>query len=124
MLIMPNFYYKNEALNVNKIDNVNTSNEPVKTEYDTIALVLIIAHFILIGTGVGVYFIVKKKKEKKKLEEGKNSSTSNQMVFYSSYDTQKTEEVKTETSSVFTSTSSFSTSSIVNGPTDSENKSN
>ena len=68
----------------------------------------------------------KKKEQKIKEQENQNSSSNNnQLVFYSSYDNVKKvapqSEVKNETTSVFTSTSTFSTSSIVNGPNQNNN---
>lgn len=123
-----NVYYRDNVGSIDGMDQLNSSDTstPVHTEYDGIALTLIIVQGVLIGGGFAGYFIYKKKKEKKEKEKQNNSSsTSNQIVFYSSYDNDKKEETKTEakveTTPVFTSSSTFSTSSIVNGPNQNNN---
>ena len=128
-LCIGKIYYMDVDKNIDGIENtedVDTSN-PVHTEYDGIALTFIIIQGVLIAGGVGGYLIYKKKKEQKIKEQEKQniSSNNNQLVFYSSYDNVKKvapqSEVKNETTSVFTSTSTFSTSSIVNGPNQNNN---
>lgn len=121
-------YYKNETTSIAAIDEFETgdTDTPVHTEYDGIAIAIMIGQVVLIGGGVLGYLIYKKKKDAKEKETQKqnSTSTSNQIVFYSSYDTAKNDEVKRdaeteikpEVTPVFTSTSTFSTSSIVNGP--------
>ena len=114
MLIVLNINYKDITNNIKGIETFEPSNtnSPVHTEYDSIALALIIAQFVLIGGTVGGYFIYKKKKNEKEIEKQKQKrlDTSNHMVFYSSYDTdKKNDENKNESNSTVNSTSTFTT---------------
>ena len=129
MLTVLNINHKDTTNDTNEIENfeINDTNSPVHTEYDGIALVFIIAQFVLIGGGVGGYFIYKKKKDGKEIENQKQNKfdSSNHIVFYSSYDMEKkNNENKTESNSNVSSTSTFTSNSTSSSSSTENNSSN